>query len=118
MVPSGKVASTWTARIISGDSLHDVVVGQQGGPVGHEIRDRAPFAGPLEDLRGDVGDCLRMIEPDTPVLRLRARSAATTMSSFSCSRGVRCIGALPEMDPERAHRRELVRARRTLIGNA
>ena len=51
-----------------GDSLHDVVGGQQGGSVGHEIGDRASFAGPLEDFSGDVGDCLGVIESDTPVL--------------------------------------------------
>lgn len=45
-----------------GDAIHDIAAAQQGGTKAHELRDAFAVAGAFEDLEGNDGDRLWIVE--------------------------------------------------------
>jgi hypothetical protein len=62
LVPSGKVASTCTSWIISATPSITSATFQDRGAVAHEFGDGAAVAGAFDDLVGDDGDGLGVVE--------------------------------------------------------
>ena len=62
LVPSGKVASTWTESIISGTPGSTSVAAQHLAARGHQLGHGPAVAGALEHERGQDGDRLRVVQ--------------------------------------------------------
>src|SRR5215212_5133534 len=50
-----------------GDAFHNIIMGEDGGAETHQVGDTPAVAGAFEELGGDEGDGLRVVELQAPV---------------------------------------------------
>ena len=78
LVPSGKVASTWTSAIISGTPSMTSARVEDGAAGAHDLGDALAVAGQLQQVAGDQGDRLGIVELQAAALRGAGPASAAT----------------------------------------